>query len=111
KNIAFKFESPTDDRDIKLRTETRREVLMIFKEAVNNIARHSGCARVDIELSGRGGRLTLKLNDDGKGFDSRRESEGNGIVSMVRRAERLKGTLEITSSSEGTSMILKMPLK
>lgn len=111
KNITFKFDAPTDDRDIKLRTETRREVLMIFKEAVNNIARHSGCTRVDIELSDRGGRLTLKLNDDGKGFDSSRESEGNGIVSMARRAERLKGTLEITSSSEGTSMILKMPLR
>jgi signal transduction histidine kinase len=112
RHIAFHFEAPIDDRDIRLGTETRREVLLIFKEAVNNIARHSECAQADIELKGQGGWLVLKLLDNGNGFDTSRLFDGNGLVSMNRRAERLGGTLEVVScSGEGTALTLRTPLK
>ncbi len=112
RNIAFHFEAPMDDRDIRLGTETRREVLLIFKEAVNNIARHSECAQADIEFRGQGGWLVLKLKDNGKGFDTSRSFDGNGLVSMSRRAERLGGTLAVVSGNgEGTAVTLKTPLR
>lgn len=112
RHIAFHFEAPLDDRDIRLGTETRREVLLIFKEAVNNIARHSECAQVDIEFKSQGGWLALKLKDNGKGFDTSRSFDGNGLVSMSRRAERLGGTLEVVSGNgEGTAVTLKTPLR
>src|SRR5262249_31533092 len=41
RSIAFHFQAPSDDHAVRLGTETRREVLLIFKEAVSNIARHS----------------------------------------------------------------------
>jgi signal transduction histidine kinase/ligand-binding sensor domain-containing protein len=112
RHIAFRFEAPIDDRDIRLGTETRREVLLIFKEAINNIARHSGCAHADIEFKAQGAWLMLKLKDNGNGFDTRESVDGNGLVSMGRRAERLGGTLEIISRpGEGTVVILKTPLR
>ncbi len=112
RHIAFRFEGPVDDRDIRLGTETRREVLLIFKEAINNIARHSGCAQADIEFKAQGGWLTLQLKDNGTGFDTNQSMDGNGLASMRRRAERLGGTLEIIShSGEGTSVILKTSLR
>jgi ligand-binding sensor domain-containing protein/two-component sensor histidine kinase len=112
RHIAFHFEAQIDDRDIRLGTETRREVLLIFKEAVNNIARHSECAQADIELKGQGGWLVLKLRDNGNGFDTSRLFDGNGLVSMSRRAERLGGTLEVVScSGEGTALTLRTPLR
>jgi len=110
--IAFRFEVPLDDREIRLGAETRREVLLIFKEAVNNIARHSECTQVDIEFQSRGEWLMLQIKDDGKGFDITRSSDGNGLVSMSRRAGRLGGTLEVLSrSGEGTTVTLKTPLR
>jgi Signal transduction histidine kinase len=112
RNIAFRFEAPIDDRDIRLGTEIRREALLIFKEAVNNIARHSECTQADIEFKGQGGWLVLKLKDNGKGFDTSRSFDGNGLVSMGRRAERLGGTLEVVSrNGEGTAVTLKTPLR
>jgi ligand-binding sensor domain-containing protein/two-component sensor histidine kinase len=112
RNIAFHFESPVDDRDIRLGTETRREVLLIFKEAVNNIARHSECAQADIEFAEQGGWLVLKLKDNGKGFDTRQSFDGNGLLSMGRRAERLGGTLAVVSGNgEGTAVTLRTPLR
>ena len=110
--IAFRFEVPIDDQEIRLGAETRREVLLIFKEAVNNIAKHSGCAQVDIEFQDKGGWLVLQIKDDGKGFDTARSSDGNGLVSMSRRAEGLGGRLEVVSRSvEGTTVTLKTPLR
>jgi ligand-binding sensor domain-containing protein/signal transduction histidine kinase len=112
RHIAFNFEAPVDDRDIRLGTETRREVLLIFKEAINNIARHSACARAEIEFKSQGGWLMLKLKDNGKGFDPSQSVDGNGLLSMDRRAERLGGTLEVIShKGEGTVITLKTPLR
>jgi two-component sensor histidine kinase len=112
RGIAFRFHAPSDDHDIRLGTETRREVLLIFKEAINNIARHSQCASAEVELMAQGGWLTLKLSDNGRGFDTTRSFDGNGLVSMRQRAARLDGTLVVASRrGEGTTLTLKAPLK
>jgi signal transduction histidine kinase len=111
-SIAFRFEAPSDDRNIRVGTETRREVLLIFKEGVNNIARHSECTQAEVELSAQGGWLILKLSDNGKGFDTARSFDGNGLLSMHQRAERLGGELGVVShDGDGTTLTLKTPLK
>ena len=112
RGIAFRFEAPSDEQDIPLGTETRREVLLIYKEAVNNTARHSQCTRADTELEVQGGRLILRLNDNGVGFDMTRSFDGNGLASMSHRAERLGGMLRVVSrNGEGTTLTLRIPLK
>jgi ligand-binding sensor domain-containing protein/two-component sensor histidine kinase len=109
--IALRFEAPTDDRSVRLGAETRREVLLIFKEAVNNIARHSQCSRAEIEIVPRSGRLVMKLSDNGRGFDTARGFDGNGLVNMQQRAGRLGGQLEVTSrKGHGTTVVLETPL-
>ena len=50
------------------------------------------------------------MADNGVGFDTSVESEGQGLTSMRRRAQRLKGTLEITSASGlGTTVAAHSP--
>ena len=111
RNISFRFQAPGDEQDIKLGVDTRREMFLIFKESVNNIARHSECSEAEIELEARAGRLLLKLKDDGKGFDVEEASDGTGLASMRKRAASLDGNLEIVSSNgKGTTVILKVPL-
>ena len=70
--------------------DVRRDVLLIFKEAVNNAARHSGCSRAEIDLRVAGSRLVLTLGDNGVGFDTSLQSDGDGLSSMQRRAGRLR---------------------
>jgi signal transduction histidine kinase len=112
RGITFRFDAPSDDRDIRLGTETRREVLLIFKESVNNIARHSGCTEVDIEFRPHGGWLVLKLSDNGKGFDAAGAFDGSGLASMRQRADRLGGSLEVVSrNGKGTIVTLKTPIR
>jgi signal transduction histidine kinase len=54
-----------------------------------------------------GGRLTLSVTDDGKGFDTSVPSNGNGLCTMRRRARQLGGTIEIRSElMKGTTIVL-----
>jgi ligand-binding sensor domain-containing protein/signal transduction histidine kinase len=112
RDIDFQFSAPGASQDIKLGAELRRQIYMIFKESVNNIAKHSDCTEAEIDLGISGGQLILKLNDNGKGFDIESASNrygGNGLVSMRRRAESLGGKLEIAShQGAGTTIILKV---
>ena len=102
--------APGATDSLKLGVDVRRDLLLIFKEAVNNAARHSRCSRVEIDLRVEGSRLVLTVADNGVGFDTSVESEGQGLTSMQRRAQRLNGTLEITSGSgSGTTVASQCP--
>ena len=98
-------------RDLKLSVGVRRDVLLIFKEAVNNAAKHSDCSKVTIDFNCQNSVLSLRIQDDGKGFETDSENDGQGLRSMTRRADALGGNLTIESDSEdGTIITFKMPL-
>jgi signal transduction histidine kinase len=112
RDIHFRFSASDPQHDIKLGSDTRREVFLIFKEAVNNMVRHSGCTEADIRFAITHRRMELIVTDNGKGFDSKRDSGGNGLVNMRQRAAKLDGTLDIVSSRErGTTVSLMVPIK
>jgi ligand-binding sensor domain-containing protein/signal transduction histidine kinase len=112
RDVQLRFDAPTAADGSTLGVDIRRDLLLIFKEAVNNAARHSGCSRVEIDLHIAGSRLWLTVADNGEaGFDPSADQDGHGLRSMQRRAQRLKGTLAITSShGAGTRITLNIPL-
>src|SRR5262249_15901498 len=101
RNIEFTFCAPDHNLELKCGPDLRRDVFLIFKEAVNNCVRHSGCASAEIDFKLSGEMLLLEVSDDGKGFDPLEKSEGNGLISMRRRAEGIQGELEIKSRPGG----------
>ncbi len=111
RDIELRFDAPEAARHVKLGVDVRRELFLIFKEATNNAARHSDCARVEIDFRAAGAWLSLRIEDDGKGFAPATDSDGQGLMSMRRRAQILGGTLEIEShADQGTSVNLTVPL-
>ncbi|HTF37545.1 MAG TPA: triple tyrosine motif-containing protein, partial [Blastocatellia bacterium] len=109
RDIEFRFQESTGAEDMKLGADVRRQVFLIFKESVNNIVRHSACKEADIEFRVEHGWLTLKVSDDGKGFDSEEESDGHGLVSIRERAKALGGDLEVIShNGDGTTVSLRV---
>jgi len=108
--IEVRFEI-SDARHPRLGADVRREVFLIFKEALHNITRHAQATRVEIVLSIAQHRLELVVQDDGCGFDSARARDGQGLRSMVRRAQGLGGTLAVTSADgRGARLGLSVPL-
>ena len=112
RGVKLVFRAPEANLAAKLGADTRREVYLVFKEAVNNAARHSGCTRAEIEVATTSAWLTLTVRDDGTGFDAAadRVGDGNGLCSMRRRAEAFGGSLEIRSEPDGTAVTLRCPI-
>ena len=65
RGIELRFTAPNATDSRKLGVDVRRDLLLIFKEAVNNAARHSNCSVVDIALKAEGSRLVLTVADNG----------------------------------------------
>lgn len=91
--------------------DTRRDLFLIFKEAVTNAARHARCAQLTIRVRTTSRHLTLEVTDDGRGFEAEGARPGNGLTNMRRRASRLGGCLTVTSApGRGTTVHLELPL-
>ncbi|HEX5667206.1 MAG TPA: triple tyrosine motif-containing protein, partial [Chitinophagaceae bacterium] len=96
--------------DIKLNMEERKNLYLIYKEAINNLAKYSGCSEVSIELKLNKGVINMVMRDNGKGFELDALGKGNGVTNMRKRAEMLKGRLNIrTSPGHGTEIELNFP--
>lgn len=109
RNIEFHLDAP--NQKVKLNAQVRREVFLVFKEGINNIARHSGCKTARAALKIERGMIILELCDDGLGFDKANAGQGHGLDSMRRRAEKLGGRIDVNSHpGEGTNMILTAPI-
>ncbi len=97
--------------ELKLPMNMRKDLLLIFKEAAHNASKYSAAQRVVIHLERNGDRLSLKITDDGKGFDPSLHADGHGLGSMHRRAIALGTELAIESApGHGTTVHLTVDL-
>jgi signal transduction histidine kinase len=111
RQIDFRFRTPSADCDIAVGANVRREVFLLFKEAVNNMVRHSDCSTADLEFSVTPEGLVLSVVDNGRGFDVDAESAGHGLRSMRERAAALGGCVSTEShGGVGTTLIFRIPL-
>jgi signal transduction histidine kinase len=119
REIDFRFHLPdAEEKNIRLGTDLRREVYLIFKESVNNLVKYSECTDAELEFKVIGDLLLIRISDNGKGFDPEAASDGNhdgmgghGLASMRRRAAALGGNFEIKSEKgAGTTVQLTVPV-
>jgi signal transduction histidine kinase/ligand-binding sensor domain-containing protein len=108
--LPYAFKAPHGTLSDKVSIEFKRNAFLIFKETLNNIIRHAEASRVEITVSHDDAHFSLRIHDDGRGFDPARRGSGMGLTSLRRRAEQIGGTLGIDSSpGRGTtiSLVLK----
>jgi signal transduction histidine kinase/ligand-binding sensor domain-containing protein len=98
--------------------DKRYQMLSVFNEALTNIAKYAEATEVETRLEIADEKLIMTIVDNGKGFDPQapradsQMSSGHGLRNMERRANRIKGTIAITSKlGEGTSVVFSLPLK
>ncbi|MDT8378327.1 MAG: cache domain-containing protein [Desulfotignum sp.] len=82
----------------------------IAQEAVQNAIRHGGADHIIIEMASRKTWFSLRITDNGTGFDPSKDARGMGIRIMNYRAKLMGASLEIESSGTGTCVTLKLPL-
>lgn len=97
-----------------LRDEVKTALYRIAQESLTNVERHAGASKVELGLLRNRNDVTLRIADDGQGFDLQRLSRGAakfgiGLKNMKERLERLNGALIIESSPAGTVIEAKLP--
>ena len=120
KGIDWELLVPTEVETLKLDSEKRQHLFLIFKEGINNVARHgTGARSVRLAIRVAGRELIAEIQDNGCGFTPQQPDEarakgrgGNGLPNMSARAEQLGGRLDIASSpGAGTRLTLRVPLR
>jgi signal transduction histidine kinase len=83
----------------------RRQLLLMYKEALHNVVRHASARNVSIRVQRSGQRLQMQIRDDGTGFSPDEVENGLGLVGMRARAQRLGAELSIESApGHGTTI-------
>ncbi len=111
-DVVFTFEG-TDEKwkHFRLPMDMSRNLIMIFKEALNNSLKYSRAQNVLLEVQLKGkNTLQMIVKDDGQGFDIHTAAKGNGINNMHIRAERLHGKLYV-DSRPGKGTIINLTFK
>jgi two-component system, NarL family, sensor histidine kinase LiaS len=93
--------------------EVEHALFRVAQEALANVAKHSGAGSVEVDLIYASDSLTLRVADDGRGFDpAKNPGEGFGLQSMHERLEKLGGRVEVESApGTGTRVTCVCPLE
>ncbi|WP_207436054.1 sensor histidine kinase [Sabulibacter ruber] len=108
--LATSFE--VEGKEAGLDPERKLIILRIAQEALNNVLRHAEAGSVTVRLRYPGGRVSLSIEDDGKGFDAAAlpSPQGTGSSNMRYRASLLGATLHVHSTpGGGTSVFFELP--
>ncbi len=104
------FDLPMEPPNLELSVEVRRNVYLVVREALHNVVKHARASKVWINLEMDEHRFSIRMMDDGKGFDPGKiEFPGNGLINMKKRMNDVGGALTINSSiGKGTEIVLEV---
>jgi signal transduction histidine kinase len=85
----------------------------IAQEGLHNVAKHAQAKSVRLELQFRAASVSLRLSDDGRGFDMQQKQfkHSLGLRSMRERAAALGGNFSLESDPNGTTLRVELPLE
>jgi len=94
----------------RLDDDAKTALFRVAQEALTNIERHSGASEVKVRIFGHKKGATLRVQDNGTGFQPDSARGGLGLRNMEERIAQLDGTLRILSSPSGTNIEAEVPL-
>jgi ligand-binding sensor domain-containing protein/two-component sensor histidine kinase len=106
-SIRYELEVQRIEIHQKIPTHIRQELYLIFKEVVNNIAKHSKASTAKIRLESFGPTFEMAIRDNGGARTKNGAKSGQGISNIRMRAQRINASLKIENEN-GYSVILKM---
>jgi PAS domain S-box-containing protein len=115
--IGEKYRIDIQFTSCEIRVNLPKDVALCFfrvaQEALGNVVKHSQAKRAYVQLGANEIGMSLRVRDEGKGFDPKcaNPSAGIGLVGMTERLRLVGGRLFITSElMRGTEMVAEVPL-
>jgi signal transduction histidine kinase len=94
----------------RLQKDYELSLYRITQELINNVLKHAGANNIYLHVGLRDEKITIMIEDDGKGFDLSAHKEGYGIKNMETRAKLLSGKMLVESTpGKGTNVLIEIP--
>jgi signal transduction histidine kinase len=111
--IACRVQVAESLPEYPLDSKLRHGIFLAFKEALNNVVRHSGATEVRFKIEVAGGQLVISVADNGQGFEpsAGRTPGKDGLVGMCERLRQLGGNCQVNSRpGRGTTVEFHLAL-
>lgn len=109
--VSLKFDLEPGLSSLRLAPEVHRQLFLMFKESLNNLAKYAHCRSARVSVRRESGAVVFEVSDDGVGFDPATIKGGNGLRNLKERAAALRGSAEIVSETgRGTLVRWRVPL-
>lgn len=106
-----KIELSSSNDEAMLSSKQATALFRIIQETVNNSYKHSSASEIMVKVSVEQDSLSIKVQDNGLGFDIAKIEKGFGLDNIKQNAEELRGELTMDSKvGEGTSIVFTMPM-
>jgi signal transduction histidine kinase len=120
-NVRCRLDLPLNLPPWPLTAETRHNLFLALKEALNNCIKHAGASEVRLSLQVEPAAFVLSLADNGRGFDPNqidflrtaadRFASGNGLENIRQRLHKVGGRCEIRAApGQGTTVVFAVPV-
>ena len=110
KKIDLSFSADNIQGQLMIPGNVRKNLFLVFKEAVNNVIKYSEASACAAEMTIRNHRFILQISDNGVGMINKGKEQGYGMQNMRKRAEELKGKLEVSSiPGKGVTVRMMIP--
>jgi signal transduction histidine kinase len=95
----------------RLPAELETTIYRVVQEALTNVNKHSGATRAVVEVVQQDSGVSVRVRDNGCGFDPAQSSGGFGLIGMRERVELVGGRLEVSSGRKGgTTVTATLPI-
>jgi two-component system NarL family sensor kinase len=112
-NDSLKVDLQIVGLNVRLESTTEAVLYRVLQECVSNIVKHARASHISIQLIKHTLHLNMIIEDNGRGFDTTKmsESDGIGLRNMISRVTYLNGTIEFDSTpGKGTTVIIDIPV-
>lgn len=83
----------------------KKNLYLIAKESINNSIKYADCKNIFLHVHQANGKIVVSIQDDGKGFDTDKQFEGNGLKNIRERARQIHYTIEISSRPQMGTLV------
>lgn len=105
RNIQFHFTADESLKATVLSMQQRKNLYLVFKEAINNAAKYSDASSVLVKIRRSNHSISMEISDNGTGFNAAKTGNGNGLNNMQSRINEINGKFFIGSFDGGGTQI------
>lgn len=109
-SLAFNFEIDEQLYSYTFSSTQGMNIYRIIQEACNNVIKYANASQINIKILKTKQHIEISIEDNGIGFDTSKDYNGNGLLNMKKRIQSINGSIKISSTPGKTQILCTFPI-